>query len=66
MQHAALPGRDTTGRTSDRGYLFRRECVFFHFGNMLLQLVARETTHCRSASKLFGSNCTTHGPTQAQ
>jgi hypothetical protein len=40
MQHTALPGRDATGRTSDRGYLFGRECGFFHFGNMLLQLVA--------------------------
>jgi hypothetical protein len=66
MQHAALPGRGTTGSTSDRGYLFERECGFFHFGNKLLQLVARKTAHCRGASKPFGSHRTTRGPTQPQ
>ncbi len=40
MQHTALPGRNTTSRTRDGGYLFGREFALLHFERMQLHSVA--------------------------
>jgi len=40
MQHTALPGRDTTSRTRDGGYLFGREFAPLHSDRMQLHSVA--------------------------
>jgi hypothetical protein len=48
MQHTALPGRNTTSRTRNGGYLFGREFALLHSERMQLHAVANlyKSGHC--------------------
>jgi hypothetical protein len=48
VQDTALPGRDTTSRTGDGGYLFGREFALFHLERMQQNAVENlyKSGHC--------------------